>query len=304
MLVSSRLSTTVERVLERGDVLFVPAGFPHTTSTVVDKREDTSISITFNLDTHVWDLDYLTARSLALKRAGAKDALEGGDNLYVGKINSLPSALRSDLFDAFPLGLPYSPAKVDHVASKLETIARAVDPQTSLPADAWEETVSHLSRHGCLLLDVHRDMYLAAIQEGRRRQQGSPSDHVLAAFRASSHYEKVDAIKKDLMDWSRAGKSALPKDWEYTFPIKIGDEVEADLGGAFFPAAVTRVAGDKYDVRYFDGDEESGVPRSMLKLLTVPVLDEGGEDTSSLTPKQLKKLKKKQGKKKKVKKGF
>ena len=50
-------------VLKPGDVLFVPAGFPHTTDTVTDNENpETSIHLTFNLDTHVWDLDYLSLR--------------------------------------------------------------------------------------------------------------------------------------------------------------------------------------------------------------------------------------------------
>ena len=61
----------VETTLEAGDVLFIPGGFPHTTSTALDntENEETSLHLTFNIDTHVWDLDYLSFRRIALRRA-------------------------------------------------------------------------------------------------------------------------------------------------------------------------------------------------------------------------------------------
>jgi hypothetical protein len=75
--------------------------------------------------------------------------------------------------------------------------------------------------------------------------------------------------------------------------VKVGDAVEADLGGAFFPATVTKILpGNKFDVQFFDGDQENGLDRSMIKLLKPP--NHGNDDTSNMTPKQLKRWKKAQ----------
>jgi hypothetical protein len=81
--------------------------------------------------------------------------------------------------------------------------------------------------------------------------------------------------------------------------VKAGDEVEADLGGAFFPATVKKVlTGNKYDVQFFDGDQENGLDRSMIKLMKPPnVGNDEDIDTSKLTSKQLKRRKKAQKKK-------
>jgi translation initiation factor IF-1 len=72
------------------------------------------------------------------------------------------------------------------------------------------------------------------------------------------------------------------------------------LGGAFFPARVKKVLpGNKFDVQFFDGDQESGLDRSRIKLMKPPNL--GGDDdvdTSKMTPKQLKRWKKEQKKNK------
>jgi hypothetical protein len=66
-----------------------------------------------------------------------------------------------------------------------------------------------------------------------------------------------------------------------------------------FPATVKKVTNGKYDVQFFDGDEEVGLDRSMIKLLKPPSLasdddDDGDVNTSNMTPKQLKRWKQKQ----------
>ena len=132
----------------------------------------------------------------------------------------------------------------------------------------------------------------------------------MSLFRVKKYYEQIDASKKSLLEWSYMGKKAesggsaapsLPADWAFTLPIKVGDQVEADLGGAFFDATVIRVAGNQYDVQFFDGDQEKGLDRAMLKLKSPPVMggDDDDVDTSNMTPKQLKRWRKEQEKKKK-----
>jgi hypothetical protein len=48
-------SLLLETTLNTGDALFIPAAFPHTTSTAVDASEvdDTSLHLTFNVESHV-----------------------------------------------------------------------------------------------------------------------------------------------------------------------------------------------------------------------------------------------------------
>ena len=341
----------IDVTLEAGDVLFVPAGFPHTTDTAEEKEGDdadgteedaSSIHLTFNLDTHVWDLDYLSARRLALARAGVADTALGQtrdtDNRYVGQANMLPADIRADLFEALPLGLleddDVGAAMVDEVATNLERISHQVDEATAsaVPASIWKETVVRLRQQGMELYDIHRDMYLAAIEEGRirktelemtahlkgealERARGMTPEKMqrLSLFRVRDYYEKINASKEALLNWSKSGTTVggdgaanasggLPANWEYTVPLQVGDEVEADLGGAMFPARVTAVTGNTYSVEYFDGDKDSGLERSMIKLLKPPAaasdedeIDIG--DTTGLTPKEIKKLKKKAQKK-------
>ena len=333
----------LETTLNPGDALFIPAGFPHTTTTVTEDDNpiapETSIHLTLGIDHHIWELDYLNARRLALRRACVTDSALGQtrdeDNPFIGKANELPANLRADLFAELPLGLLDEDDKaaplIDTVAAELERISKAVDEKTaaSVESSVWRETVERIHQEGVELLEIHRDMYLAAIEEGRTREaeaamtahldKGGPRKTMsperiqrLSLFRVKRFYDQINESKQQLKEWSYAGVAsslsssdgeaapALAADWAFTMPVKVGDQVEADLGGAFFSATVTRASGGTYDVAFFDGDRETGLDRSMIKLLSPPAESSSPEE-SNMTPKELKRWKKKQEKLKKKK---
>ena len=64
-------------------MLFIPAGFPHTTDTLLEPVEDAiasepSVHLTVGVDTHLWSLSFAHARQIALDRAGHSPALANG----------------------------------------------------------------------------------------------------------------------------------------------------------------------------------------------------------------------------------
>ena len=337
----------IDVTLEAGDVLFIPAAFPHTTDTNSEDEptpENTSIHLTFNFDTHVWNLNYLSARRLALMRAGVADTALGQDkiedNQYVGNVNLLPKDVRDDIFGNLPLDFlddtkPNFFGELDKVVAETERIAKAVDEETynAVPSSLWKDSVEKIQHQGIALFDIHRDMYLAAIEEGREREAEEAKiahltgDELVAAramtpekmqrlslFRVQKFFEQITETKNALVDWSienasgsgsDSGADAIPDDWMFTFPVKVGDQVEADLGGAFFPATITKAGASGYDVKFFDGDVMDGLDRSQVKLLAMPKAGADNDADSpppGLTKKELKKWRKKQ--EKKAKKGF
>jgi len=329
----------LETTLNPGDVLFCPAGFPHTTATVVDddtSSPETSVHLTLGIDHHIWELDYLQTRRLALRRAGVSDMALGqaadGDNPFVGKVNELQESVRNDLLAELPLGLlneddeNAAAALVETTVAELERISKQVDPESASKVDAtvWRETVERVRQQGVELLETHRDMYLAAMEEGRTREaEGAMTAHLpkqqrqtmsperiqrLSLFRVKRYYDQINDSKQKLKEWSYGGQAAiastddaapvLAANWAFTLPIKVGDQVEADLGGAFFPATVTRASSGTYDVAFFDGDRETDLERGMIKLLSPPKAAASTDDvdTSQMTAKQLKRWKKQQEK--------
>ena len=73
----------VDVVLSAGDVLYVPAGFPHTTDTRGGINDDdfvfsdTSVHLTVGIDTNVWGLSFGHLRSILLKRSGLASIIGG-----------------------------------------------------------------------------------------------------------------------------------------------------------------------------------------------------------------------------------
>jgi hypothetical protein len=110
----------LEVTLEPGDVLFVPARFPHTTDTLscykddeddhtkppkIFSEDDWSIHLTVGMDTHVWSMNYLSMRRLGLRRFALQDGLDfdtdKNEEAYTGRANSmLPVELREALFSS------------------------------------------------------------------------------------------------------------------------------------------------------------------------------------------------------------
>jgi hypothetical protein len=243
------------------------------------------------------------------------------DNRYVGAVNLLPKQVRNDILQALPLGFldeQCDPSLVNEVATEVQRMSMEIDSSTSIEGSLWMEATKRLQQHGREILDTHRDMYLSAIEEGRIREaEAAMKAHVeevpggrkvlspeqvqrLSVFRVKRHFDQIETYLLSLREWSFASKSTttgatptLPENWEYTLPVNVGDRVDADLGGALFPAVVLKVVGDSYDVQFFDGDKEFGMSRDMLKLM-VPPKPEEEVDTSSMTPKQLKRWKKEQ----------
>lgn len=249
------------------------------------------------------------------------------DNRYIGKVNMLPYELRNVLMKSLPMGLleedDNAKQLVEQVVNNLSEISHKVDESTACAVEGssltiWRDTVNKVRQQGIELYDIHRDMYLAAKDEGDlRKAEAQMTAHLddkplpmtpermqrLSLFRVQRYFEKINVAKESLVEWTKQGNGnadsdELPANWAFTLPVKVGDSVEADLGGAWFPATVTK-AGSRYGVEFFDGEEESGLERSALKLLTPPTKDEGsmidGVDTSKMTKKELKKFLKKLG---------
>jgi hypothetical protein len=88
----------IDTVIQPGDVLYVPTGFPHTTdtSTNVDGTEesvfdDTSVHLTMGLDTHVWCLTMAHLRWTLLQRCGKNFNLKiEDDEAYWNAMESVP----------------------------------------------------------------------------------------------------------------------------------------------------------------------------------------------------------------------
>jgi Cupin superfamily protein len=330
----------LETTLYPGDVLFIPAGFPHTTSTVEraltdndnnknsnninnndndNLSDDTSIHLTLGIDHHIWELDYLSVIRLSYQRSGQVksaifETMNDESNPFVGNVNLLPVHILSKIVAELPLGLldKDGESMVDDIVSKTAELIAIADPDCTIDSVTIKETVERIRQQGIELFDIHRDMYIAAIHEGciretentmtahledKKSMQMSPERlQRLSLFRVKRYYDQINDSKEQLKQWSMTGPIVVNKDELSICSLSVGDKVEAELGGAFFPATVTRITMENtYDVTFFDGDKEKGLIRQQIRFLPLPHSSQD-VDISKMTAKQLKRWKKEQEK--------
>ncbi|CAM9351130.1 unnamed protein product [Pylaiella littoralis] len=181
----------VDVVLEPGQFLYVPAGFPHTTDTVTgmsDGDTDPSVHLTVGVDTHIWGLNYATLRSYSLSRSGMQDEVKKPLEKSVGE----PEYWR--LFSALPLG--FLGEGVTAGLSRWSEMKKA-------QLNAMTSTASRLERD---------------LQPGRW-DEGVPDEEVLGGDKAQEvaqklidHHSKITNIFKEMYGDVRYGLSDVPKD--------------------------------------------------------------------------------------------
>jgi len=111
----------IDTVMEPGQLLYIPAGFPHATDTMVDaaaaagreegeagqaqaQEEEPSVHLTVGVDTHLWSLSYAHLRAHALRRAGESAELADGR-----PVTALPAERWAALHEPLPLGFLSAP---------------------------------------------------------------------------------------------------------------------------------------------------------------------------------------------------
>ena len=111
-MVADDAALLIDTVMEPGQLLYIPAGFPHATDTMVDaadaagdgQEEEPSVHLTVGVDTHLWSLSYAHLRAHALRRAGESAELADGR-----PVTALPAERWAALHEPLPLGFLSAP---------------------------------------------------------------------------------------------------------------------------------------------------------------------------------------------------
>mmetsp|Transcript_30142 Transcript_30142/g.39702 ORF Transcript_30142/g.39702 Transcript_30142/m.39702 type:complete len:519 (+) Transcript_30142:46-1602(+) len=196
----------IDTVLSPGQMLYVPAGFPHTTDTVTDNEggTDTSVHLTVGVDTHIWGLTYAHLREFALKKAGEKDTIN---------VQSLDSELFWELQCTLPLGFldngaydrhrrwsETKAALIESMVSGVLPLIRQCEPEKwgSLDDQQLSEKLQiksvaeRLLDHHGKILGVMNEMYLDTIHE----LTDVPMN--LSVFRIKPYMEQLEASMETL----------------------------------------------------------------------------------------------------------
>lgn len=214
-------------ILSPGQVLYVPAGYPHTTDTTFIGEagdEDVtngepSVHLTVGVDTLIWGLTYANLRMMCLARAGFPDKL-------------LPTKLETEdyfgLQEALPFGFLMAPivdneevkgnapamraALYGEVRSELFRRMRSAEP-TRFPAEVADEemgammdvdeSISRMIQHHYDVTNLFGELYDDVANKTSEAQMD------LSYFRSQPYYQKLEKIMEALVQWGHAGKKKV-----------------------------------------------------------------------------------------------
>ena len=218
----------IETNLKPGQLLYIPAGFPHTTDTLQggDSGDCASVHLTIGLDTHIWGLDYSFLREVALRRQKQKTLFHVGGadrdvtslahEVYFGLMEPLPLGFLSVELLAAEEGAQGSRADrgdaalkeiVEGMALGLAGKMKAAEPERfSEAAEALVETLE--LREVCMqsvlhyrkVMEVQRRMYL----DGKHAITPSPNSLV----RVQHYMSLLDNVMQQMLGWSMGGADA------------------------------------------------------------------------------------------------
>lgn len=200
----------IDAVVKRGDVLYVPAGFPHTTDTCTvvpegsderggeEKEEDvfreTSVHLTLGLDTHVWGLTYAHMRWSALQRAGKPFQIRiENDEDYWNSLETIPCGFlargmsEEETIDEAVSGLKSVMVRMEPDRWRGSDDSEGSEGREDLPSDEELAMVARYMLHDHLgaLMKLQREDMFSGVVDPRGEET------LLKAYRCTQEQNKI-----------------------------------------------------------------------------------------------------------------
>jgi len=207
----------VETVLTPGQILYVPAGFPHTTSTVdvgAEFANEASVHLTVGVDSHIWGLNLISSRQGALRRGALPDnvqctQLDAGLYWDAMRVPSSVGFLRSASLRRAGAATSADAAAVAELVDltkRVEPVRWAGVPPIELEAllDA-PSVVLQLHEHAQRLVEIQRGMYAEAMaDDGSPAVAGMPR---VTLFRVKPHLDQLERAMESHLGWYGAAEA-------------------------------------------------------------------------------------------------
>lgn len=201
----------IDTVLNPGQVLYIPAGFPHTTDTVegITNTVDPSVHLTVGLDSHVWGLSFAGLRSYSLRRQGLEHELP---------LAKLDASHYWELQDSLPLGFLSEEIVKEHKgygtgmrqALTAEIISRLIARMRRVEKFRWamktddeiaqeigaEEATARMLTHHRTVTEILRKMYADVAFKM------TPTKMDLSFFRSQPYFQQLETAMEDLENWA------------------------------------------------------------------------------------------------------
>lgn len=206
----------LETRLEPGDVLYVPAGFPHTTHTepLPDGSDGPgaadSVHMTLGVDTHIWGLSVLGALQGALARAKLAE-IPTPTTLPADTYWELMQVPRSLGFLSEHVASGAGPALTAHELAAACALAEPARWESMSEGEIGErlgaEAVhGRLEKHCQKLVQIQRDLYDEAMKDdGSTPVPGMPR---VTLMRVKPHMDKIEQAMEGHLGWYRGDNAA------------------------------------------------------------------------------------------------
>eukprot|EP01062_Namystynia_karyoxenos_P052444 TRINITY_DN4200_c0_g1_i1.p3 TRINITY_DN4200_c0_g1~~TRINITY_DN4200_c0_g1_i1.p3 ORF type:complete len:471 (+),score=135.23 TRINITY_DN4200_c0_g1_i1:69-1481(+) len=196
-------------VLQTGQVLYVPLGFPHFVQTDIGCADVDSVHVTTALGCHEHDLAYLSARRLTLGGPNAElDHDQLGDREWLQLAEALPVGFLSDRLPP-PRGDCGAGDAVGRIAAELRARIAAAEPgrfdQAELAALPCGPVCELLLAWHRRLVAAHERLYLAA-----QAADSTPDETRARAAELKAAEDEMQQGEQELYDACRAARAAAP----------------------------------------------------------------------------------------------
>ena len=199
-------------ILEQGSLLYIPAGWPHTTDTIIDDdNKDHSVHMTIGVDTHIWSLTYASMRQYCLAKSGKTDELDPlhlktKSNHYWRLQDTLPFGFLAD-----SEGYGFDKERMcDDIVINL--IQRMKDAEPHLYKDQSfdqlrqelhvDEVMEKLMLHQSKMVNVFGHLYADVAYELEETELN------VGYLRSRPYYNAIEATMEDLVQWGKPLSSA------------------------------------------------------------------------------------------------
>lgn len=168
----------IDTVLQKGDLLYVPAGFPHTTDTshsidlTSNEGQENSVHLTMGLDTHVWGLTLAHLRWSVLQRCGKEHT-----------INIESDLIYWQAMETIPIGFLVS-------------------------GNSWKDTINNIKEgkgvdeNYCKLVTDELKRIMAVLEPDRWKDEKLPSDgdiHQVIDYMITQHLQNLMVVQEEML---------------------------------------------------------------------------------------------------------
>jgi len=172
----------IDAIVRKGDVLYVPQGFPHTTDTVTvsagetestgaNVLDETSVHLTMGLDSNVWFLTYAHLRWALLQRVGKEYRMEiKTDESYWNSMETIPIGFLAGeewdgIIDTLKESGNLDEGYVERVTQTLKEVMMELEPERWAtedfpPDEDFADVIAYVVRdHAQALMDLQEEMF-------------------------------------------------------------------------------------------------------------------------------------------------